>query len=646
MNTFWNFPATIGGNVSSINNAGLETFRGNALESLTREICQNSLDAVRDKKNPVIVEFEEFTILTKDFPQREKLNESFGYCRETWKGHNKKIEDFTDQAQEILNSDKMNILRISDFNTNGLEGARDAELGSPWSSLIKEAGSSNKSDNSGGSFGIGKSAPFLNSMLRTLFYSSYDVKGYESHIGVANIMSFNLPDNKTTTGAGYYTNSEHSLAIPGQLQFHNNFQRTESGTDIYVTAFSPKTNWEDEVIKSVLFNFFITIKNKELVVKVNGFTINDENIVDLIYSLEHTKENQELKEYCDVIVSENTITVKYPEKKYKNGIHFQEGEAVLYLLDGEDLNRKVLMTRSTGMRIFEQNRISGSISFTGILRITGINMNTIFKDMENPEHNKWEANRYEENPKLADKIFADLRRFIREEVKKHYQEEIKDQINAIGLGDFLPNMQLQEDGDNQKRETLTTKVKSITKKKVDKRKKQRSKSREKNIEELEQELEGQYGISDEGDKGGHGTGEHRSGGEDGAGVDEEDGRNKVDDDKEGSNNSERKRKPSKNPISINERYVCMNKNEGKYRFEISSDKSLDSARLVFRVSGEQSDFDMPIKDARTNDNNIIIDDVNNNIIYLNSIKRNKPFLLDIDINYDEYCVLEVTLYEN
>ena len=43
MKAFWNFPAAKGGMINSINNAGLETFRGNALESLTREICQNSL---------------------------------------------------------------------------------------------------------------------------------------------------------------------------------------------------------------------------------------------------------------------------------------------------------------------------------------------------------------------------------------------------------------------------------------------------------------------------------------------------------------------------------------------------------------------------------------------------------------------------
>lgn len=37
----WNFPSVAGGNINSINNAGLETFRDNPIDSLTREIYQN-----------------------------------------------------------------------------------------------------------------------------------------------------------------------------------------------------------------------------------------------------------------------------------------------------------------------------------------------------------------------------------------------------------------------------------------------------------------------------------------------------------------------------------------------------------------------------------------------------------------------------
>lgn len=63
MQLYWNFPAASGGMFNSINHEGIDRIKGNELASLTREICQNSLDAVQDETKPVTVEF-------KKFPQR------------------------------------------------------------------------------------------------------------------------------------------------------------------------------------------------------------------------------------------------------------------------------------------------------------------------------------------------------------------------------------------------------------------------------------------------------------------------------------------------------------------------------------------------------------------------------------------------
>jgi len=73
MQPFWHFPATAGGQVNSINNAGIETFRGNELDSLTREICQNSLDAVKDESQPVVVDFKRFDLPSEQFPNQAEL---------------------------------------------------------------------------------------------------------------------------------------------------------------------------------------------------------------------------------------------------------------------------------------------------------------------------------------------------------------------------------------------------------------------------------------------------------------------------------------------------------------------------------------------------------------------------------------------
>ena len=57
MNLGWNFPSNNNGTILGIGEAGIETFKGNLLGSLAREICQNSLDACLDHSKPVRVEF-------------------------------------------------------------------------------------------------------------------------------------------------------------------------------------------------------------------------------------------------------------------------------------------------------------------------------------------------------------------------------------------------------------------------------------------------------------------------------------------------------------------------------------------------------------------------------------------------------------
>lgn len=646
MRKYWNFPGTVGGAINSYNNAGLETFRGNPLKSLTREIIQNSLDAVKDPSKPVKVEFSNFKIKNDEFPGRDKLIESFKLCGETWHGSNPKIESFIDNGLHLLQKDTMNFLRVSDFNTRGLEGADSGKLGSPWSSLVKEAGSSNKQESSGGSFGIGKAAPFLNSQLRTLFYSSFDVTGYKSHIGVSNIMSFEKSDGYIATGNGFYTYEETSPAIPGLLELDKSFERVDTGTDIYISAFEPKDDeWETEIIHAVLFDFFIPVYRQDLIVEINGFEINQSNVDELIAGLDDTEESTNLKEYFKLLTSENTIKKLYPSKSYRGGIKFEEGEAIFYLTNGENLNRRVLMTRKTGMRLFEQTHISGSISFTGILMITGPNMNDIFKEMENPEHNKWDHDRYEKDPKLAKKIYADLRRFLRETVKEEFQEEITKETDAYGLSDFLPNTSEISESNHAKQESIGGKIKSLIKKEIEHKSPRRQHRKGFEIDEFEEQLEGEFGITS-GKFGGHGLGKHKNGQGDGAGTINPGGNNELDRNEEGDQDKKTTKKLSRNPIPINQRYICMDREEGQYRFNILPTKSIDQGRLVFRVLGEQSDYNVPITSAEIKDDKVTIEKISSNTVYVGTLEKNRRFILDIGIDYPNYCVLEVELYEN
>lgn len=641
MNPFWNFPAAAGGMISSINNAGIETFRGNEIDSLTREICQNSLDAIKDETKPVVVEFHKFMLTTNEFPGKQEILNILDKCEETWKGKNKKSEEFIKQAKKLLNDQKLSFLRISDFNTKGLEGAETGKLGTPWSSLVKEAGSSNKGDSSGGSFGIGKSAPVANSKLRTLFYSSLDQGYYPSQIGVSNFMSFKKDDHLTTLGTGYFTDNENSTAIKGLLHLDSAFDREESGTDIYVAGFQPNQDWKEAVLHSILKNFFITIWQNKLIVKIEDETISKDNIAELIDQLDESVEVfNHVKKYFQVLTDSNAIQIPYPKKTYKTFGTFEDGEATLYIMQGEDLNRKVLMTRKAGMRLFEQNRISGSISFTGIFVITGRNMNAAFKQLENPAHNEWQPSRFEANPKEADKAFKDVKRFIKESVLENFQNEVSDTMDAIGLSDFLPDTTLLEGDGADLQESLNVKIKSVFKKK-----KQKLKKKPKKQPKEDPQMADIIGIIDGGNDGGTGTDDGTNGGSEGKGGGS--GNPNADIGENGPNggvNPPGTQAEEKNKyIETTSKQLCLSKEKGLYRVVVKAPKGFERGRLEFRALGEQSEVKVPIKQLKGDGLNDIT--INKNTVRFKNKGKQKQLELEVEIDFEEFCRLEVSLYE-
>ncbi|MFD2446595.1 hypothetical protein ACFSO7_21890 [Bacillus sp. CGMCC 1.16607] len=623
---YWNFPAVAGGQVISINNAGIETFRGNELNSVGREVPQNSVDAQYDETKPVIVEFRSFQLKTTAFPNHQEFLKVFDDCEVTWKGHNEKCEKFIKQAKDILTLPTISFLRISDFNTKGLEGANSTKLGTPWSSLIREAGSSNKRDNSGGSFGIGKSAPAANSKLRTLFYDSLDIHGISSHIGVANIMSFEK-NGKITTGVGYFTGDENSRAISGLLGLDPSFVRTEPGTDVYISAFNTDKNWKERLLHSILMNFFITIHLQKLVIRIEDLEVNHENLGELIMALEDTEDFRSLKAYYQLLISKDTIVVPSPECHYKTIGTFEAGEANLLLTTGEELNRRVLMTRDNRMRLFEQGRISGSISFTGILMITGKKMNKVFKELENPAHTKWEPNRYEDNPKSAEKAMKDLIKWVRGTVHDKFQTEATDTMDAIGLNDFLPDQIANGQGQEQK-ESLSIKIKDVKQKPKEKVKPKPSTNEKDDVNGLLIDT----GIGDEeGDGGGTNNGGNHGGGGNSQGSGS------------GSGGNQKEKKEKNKPIETTMQYLCTDKAKGVYRVIVSPDKKFTRGKLEFSVSGEQRDVILPI--AAVSSTEIADISIRENIVRFTNKVGKDDISLEVQIDYSDYCALEVKLYE-
>ena len=204
----WRFPSNDFGENRGINDSGVATFRGTPLKSLAREICQNSLDAA--DKETVIVEFNVFSIPMNNVPGIHELKDAFNRCLIFWK-QQKAIatRDFYTTAIKVSEDEMCHCLRISDFNTVGLTGTGE-EINTNWINLTKSSGASDKKGTAGGSYGIGKYAPFACSDFSTVFYNTYNKDEEVAYQGVSRLVTFKRDDGENTQGIGYYGNERNT----------------------------------------------------------------------------------------------------------------------------------------------------------------------------------------------------------------------------------------------------------------------------------------------------------------------------------------------------------------------------------------------------------------------------------------------------
>ena len=103
----------------------------------------------------------------------------------------------------------------------------------------------------------------------------------------------------------------------------------------------------------------------------------------------------------------------------------------------DDLNRKVLISRSNGMKIFDLDRFPSSLQFSAIFTLTGEKLNSYFKEMESPQHDSWEPDRHSD--KNAKTTLEELKRFIRNKIVELGKNSTVDHMDADGIGNYLPD---------------------------------------------------------------------------------------------------------------------------------------------------------------------------------------------------------------
>ena len=640
----WNFPSNNYGTLNGIGEAGIETFKGMPFKSLAREICQNSLDAKTSDSKPVVVEFMLDYVLPENIPDFVTLKTAIKSCLNFWSEQsNNRTVSYFKKAVDVSESKKIPVLRISDYNTTGLTGS-DKEYNTPWQNLVKASGVSDKGSNCGGSFGIGKSAPFACSDLRTVFYSTIDINGQEASQGIARLVSFPLEGtNEITTGTGYYGIKERNNAIKTCDSIIPSYQRTEAGTDVFIIGFNNTSDWENEVISSILNDFLVAINLSLLIVKIGKTTISKDNLCQVV---EQYKDQAIMAyNYYQVLTSPESNII---EDNFKD-----LGKIKLYILIKTGMHRRVMMSRSNGMKVFDQKNFPSAIQFAGLCILKDEKLNAFFREMENPQHNDWEPDRHS-NRKKAKEYKIDLFRFIKDKILELGRKTALEKMDAEGVGEYLPDDITTQNG-SDKTESITDSIKDIeinvSELKTNLRGFEYSKSgnntKDQDIDGYPEEAFGDTGGKDYGDDNpNESDADSGFGGNDGDGAGKNgEGNNAYNIDSDYNENSiltEVRQSYEIHTMAV--RLFIVNRLLNRYRLIFTPEKSSKEGYLKIKLSGEQSEIDS------VNVNNAIRQDkleqleTTKNTIKLRNIAANQKIAIEFDVDFKEQSSMEVSLY--
>jgi hypothetical protein len=464
----WRFPIGDGGKIRGCSSGDDELFKKMPYALFGREILQNSIDVVQSDEESVRVVFEEFEIPTKEIPGIEQYKKQVELCKEYFKFSPENL-DFCERILSKLNNGKINVLRISDFNTSGLRGIERTTLeNNNFLAITKGTGVSIKPGVvSAGSKGVGKNAAINLSGIRMVFYATNTIDGYKGSLGVSELITGYVDDEAAknhgayTQGSGYYEDADNDVNVVSNIiTFQSGYKERElkPGTDIYIMGFEAEDGWEKEVVNSALDSFMAAFVRGKLEIKVNDIEINQEELGNVVES--------------DVILPKfkANIVSQYRLLKGASGVHTYDIDTdygVLELLilpykkEEEYLATHVCtMIRHPLMKI-KNFDLGKNIQASAICIIGDDELGRKLRSIENPQHNDWEPKRFKD--KSERKEIVAVLNFIQDEINRYVIECLQlgsdSPLDPYGAGDFLPEDSFGDEhgkADNQKVETEKT----------------------------------------------------------------------------------------------------------------------------------------------------------------------------------------------
>lgn len=435
----WHFPSTDNGDEDGINDSLREMFEGNHEWYVARESIQNSLDARKDKNMPVKVRFERINLPVHELPGYPELVDILKKAKE-YSSNQENSDRFYGVALEMLERPTIPVLKVSDFNTTGLSGG-DHDTWGGWYKLIRAQGVNSMSGVGGGSFGIGKGAPFAASGLRTVFYSTINEDGEYAFQGKSRISSFRDDTGDVRRGNGQYGLSGEGRGVQSIRDIEDIpdfFKRSEQGTDFYIIGYQTENDdWTERLLNSLLSNFWMAIHSDELDVELaeNGqllHEVGEENLDELMAEYASEKGGSY---YFYKAVTEPTITVREVLPTLK--------DVELYVKTGEGYPKSVQLMRQSKMVVssIDNYRVLPE-PYAAVFICTSDEGNKLLRTLEPPAHDKWDPER---NKEYGRKVFNEMRDWIKAVLKSLAEDKDVEPEDIPELSQWLPEAEERDD---------------------------------------------------------------------------------------------------------------------------------------------------------------------------------------------------------
>jgi hypothetical protein len=349
---------------------------------------------------------------------------------------------FWEEAGALLSKPKVKMISFHDFNTKGLTGPVENEIanaGTPWIGLVMASGvNATTDDAAGGAFGIGKSAPFVLSKLRTVFYYTLESEfSQERFIGTSILQTLDMPDldqsQRSRQNVGHFGMSSGEAfesplidsEVPGWVRADRNGHEAGPGTSVMIPGVDPKMTVDeffDSVVVAVVGNLYASVKFGKLEITLGN---TNRPAIDA----------QSIDGYLDKVLagsfgvpSDSVLDNLESALTIRDGQQFDLpiptfGDLSLFLRTGEGIvQQSVGLARNNGQLITRKMPKLASFGAMGVqpfdLFVYAETEGTgkIFRAFEPPSHDSLVIERAPQYKVRYDKFVEGIRQFLRENV--------------------------------------------------------------------------------------------------------------------------------------------------------------------------------------------------------------------------------------